>query len=1154
MLPRLERVHGEEPMTEKPWWRVETLALLAALAAAVMVLPVAGQAAQEAAKSEEGSKEKKEKKEEGLPLKPERTIEFSTEEGTWLSLDVAPDGETLVFELLGDLYTLPLAGGPSATLGTSEAKRITSGMAFDSQPRFSPDGQWIAFLSDRGGAENVWIIKADGTDPKKLSKDEQAEFASPAWSADGSYVIVSRTWDHWAFELWMYHVQGGSGVQITKAEPRPGAPNPELLSTMGVVASSDGRYLYYARRFGYRAQFPIWQVARRDLITGNEDTLTQSPGSAIRPLISPDGKTLIYGTRYETRTGLRVRDLATGEDRWLVYPVQRDDQESRSTRDLLPGYAFLPGGKDIVLSYDGKLKRVNLETRQAQEIPFTAQVSQELGPRLHFPFRIEEGPVRARIIQNPTASPDGKRLAFSALTHIYTMDLPGTAPRRVTSAEAREFQPVWSPDGQWLAYVTWSAEGGHLWKVRLPRAESRGTDTASAPVRLTRTAAFYSDPVWSPDGERIVLLRGSRPMRVESRTELIGQPGIPLDLVWLPAAPAAGEGSDANLISPARGLGKPHFTHEKDRIYVYGLGFYAEGGGQGLVSLRFDGTDRREHVKVVGKFFRFKKEPVAARDARLSPDGRWVLAHVQNQLYLAAVPQGGGPAPTVNVNQAAVPVKKLTEVGADYFAWADDGKTLTWAVGASFFRQPLAAVSFEGPEEEKKGAGEAKGTKEAEAAKKAEEKKEEKPPLYEEFEVLLERPRAKPSGTIVLRGARVITLRGDEVIENADLAVTDNRIAAVGRRGQVKLPAGARLFDVRGMTIVPGFIDTHAHWDEIRKGLLDTQNWSFLANLAYGVTAGLDVQTWTNDMFAYQDLVDSGEILGPRAYSTGPGIGPEYNFQSVEEAKGVLTKYKKHYRTHNVKSYVVGDRKQRQFVAMAAKELELMPTTEGALDLKLGLTHALDGFNGNEHALPIVPLFKDVVELFARAGIGYTPTLLLYYGGPSGEDFFYVTTEVHDDAKLNHFMPHNLVDEKTRRRSWYRHDEHVFPQIAASAAKIARAGGRIGVGSHGQIQGLGYHWEMWALASGGMTPLEVLRAATLHGAEIVGYDQDLGSLDPGKMADLVILAKNPLDDIHNTNTIRYVMKNGELFEGDTLNQVWPVEKPLPPLWWWTDKP
>ena len=1079
--------------------------------------------AQENGESKDEAKEKKEKKKEGLPLQPTRTIEFTTDEGTWLSLDVSPDGRTLVFELLGDLYTLPLEGG--------QATRITSGMAFDSQPRYSPDGQWLAFLSDRDGAENLWIAKADGTEPKKLSQDTRAAFASPAWTPEGDYVIVSRsTWGLRTFELWMYHVKGGSGIQITKAKPKSDTPRDERHNAIGAVASPDGRYLYYARKLGgfqYNLRFPLWQIARRDLITGDEDILTQALGSAIRPLISPDGSKLVYGTRYETQTGLRLRDLKTGEDRWLLFPVQRDDQESRFTRDLLPGYAFTPNGRELILTFGGKINRVNLTSGEASEIPFTAEVSQKLGPRLHFPFRLEEGPVRARILQTPTQSPDGRRLAFSALTHLYVMALPDGTPRRLTAGSAREFQPAWSPDGRWLAYVTWTSQGGHLWKVR--------TDGSGTPRQLTRTAAFYSDPVWSPDGSRLVALRGLAHERLVRPFDFGQVRGM--DLIWIPA-----EGGEANLIIPARGRGKPHFARANDRVYVY--------SNQGLLSLRLDGTDRREHIKVTGPGFFFAEKPVPANDIRISPDGRWVLAHVSNQLYLAAVPQAGGKAPTININKPAVPLKKLTTVGADYFAWADDGKTLTWAVGSTFFRQPFESVTFETPKKNDKEKEE--GGEESSESEKPE--KEEKPSPVEEIEVALEVPRAIPRGTLVLRGARVITMKGDEVIENADLVVTDNRIAAVGRRGRVRIPAGARTRDLRGMTIVPGFIDTHAHWFEIRRGLLDVQNWSFLANLAYGVTAGLDVQTATNDMFAYQDLVDAGEILGPRAYSTGPGIFSNNRFKSVKEAKGVISRYKKYYRTHNLKSYIVGNRKERQLVAQAAQELEMMPTTEGGLDLKLDLTHVLDGFNGNEHALPIVPLYRDVVELFARSGIGYTPTLLVAYGGPFAENYFYVTTEVHDDAKLNRFTPHNLLDTKTRRRSWFRPDEHVYPKLAAQAAKIIRAGGLVGIGSHGQLQGLGYHWEMWALASSGLTPLEVLRVATLHGAEIIGYDQDVGSIEPGKMADLVILEQNPLEDIHNTNTVRYVMKNGELFEGDTLNQLWPVEKPLEPLWWWDDGP
>jgi hypothetical protein len=307
-------------------------------------------------------------------------------------------------------------------------------------------------------------------------------------------------------------------------------------------------------------------------------------------------------------------------------------------------------------------------------------------------------------------------------------------------------------------------------------------------------------------------------------------------------------------------------------------------------------------------------------------------------------------------------------------------------------------------------------------------------------------------------------------------------------------------------------------------------------------------------MFAYQDLVDAGELVGPRAFSTGPGVFSDTDFQSAEEVDSVVARYKKYFRTNTLKSYMIGNRRQRQWMVAACRAHEMMPTTEGGIDLKLNLTHALDGFSGNEHSLPVVPLFADVVELFARTGISYTPTLLVAYGGPWGETYYFTTTDIHDDPKIRRFIPHNVLDQKVRRSAWFHKDEHVFPKIAASAAKILRAGGHVCIGSHGEMQGIGYHWELWSLASGGLSPLEALRAATIHGAEAIGYAQDLGTLEPGKLADLVVFRKDPLADIHNTREIRYVMKNGELFEGDTLDRVWPDRKPLPALWWWDAKP
>jgi len=319
------------------------------------------------------------------------------------------------------------------------------------------------------------------------------------------------------------------------------------------------------------------------------------------------------------------------------------------------------------------------------------------------------------------------------------------------------------------------------------------------------------------------------------------------------------------------------------------------------------------------------------------------------------------------------------------------------------------------------------------------------------------------------------------------------------------------------------------------------------------VTAGLDVQTSHKDYLAYRDFVDTGQSVGQRAFMTAEGVFGRNDFQSYEATLSYLRRYKDHYNTHNIKSYMVGNRKQRQWVILASKELELMPTTEGGGDQKMNITHAIDGMHGNEHTLPDSPIYRDVVELFARTRTAYTPTLIVQYNAQRMREYFFTRTDVHDNPKIRRFYPHNRLDELTQRRpGWQNDDEFQFRQAAAQAAKIQRAGGLVGIGAHAELQGLGYHWEMWAFEMGGMTPVEVLRAATIDGARIVGIDQDLGSIETGKLADMVILDANPLEDIRNTETIDRVVQNGRLYDGDTLDQIWPDTTPLAPFWWWSE--
>jgi len=1121
---------------------------------------------------------------------PQDTLTFTTNRGTWMNLDVHPDGRHIIFDLLGDLYLLPVEGG--------QAVRLTEGAAYDFQPRFSPDGNRILFTSDRGGAFAVWVADFDGSalsGYRNLNEGDSRTWGGANWAADGEWILarkrVTDTSSIGVAELWMLHRDGGSGIQLV-------APKAEVDS---FHASPDGRYVYFgsAGSFTYERNpyQQVWSISRYDRETGEQQTISQADGSSASPVLSPDGRTLAFVRRVGSRSTLWLHDVASGAERQLWDGLDRDQIEAFGTHHVYPNYDWLPDGSALIVWAAGGFVRVPVAGGAVSDVPFSAEVAIRYHQPLRFPHDPAPVMLHARLIRWPVISPDGGSMVFVALGHLYRMSLPDGTAERVTNLDELEFAPVFSPDGSQLLFTTWSdADGAALQEIAWRRGRPGGLRT------LYRAGTQLVNPAWSADGRQILFVAGSG-------ANLRGQDLGAEDRHDILVIDAAAKSEPRLVVSTAnRGpqlrITRPSFSADGSRIWY----FDDEGGGgergerkppaTALTSVKLDGTDKRIHMK-----FRY------AQEAIVSPDGTMVAFTELHNTYVAALPHVGAPV-EFDPTSASVAFRQLSRDGGEWLTWSADGRYLNWGFADRVKRQAVEAIELAGKADPQdagddgilvesiridgdgrysfgtmsgdlaqlqsalqaawrnaaavridvtvddtapysawagleRWAGEAKVAIKRLTADSEEEKAKATAP--DEFRITLDVPRAKPSGTVAFTGARIITMNGDEVIEDGTVVIRDNRIAAVGPRNTVDIPTDAMRFDVNGTTIMPGIVDVHAH---MGYGVLDVnpqKEWRYYANLAYGVTTTHDPSASTHIVFSQSEMIEAGVMVGPRVFSTGFIL-----YGATSQDMAVINSYAdalSHVRrlkslgAFSVKSYMQPKREQRQWLIRAAAQEHMLVVPEGGGDFPADMSMLFDGHSGIEHALSVGQIYDDVVRLFAATRAGYTPTLLVAYGGQQGENYFYQHDEVWKNAKLQSFFPPRQIDARSRRRSMSADDDYNHMLVAAGMRKIHDAGGLVNLGAHGQLQGLGAHWELWAMTSGGMPAHEALRAATMNGAEYLGMDKHLGSIEAGKLADLIVLDRNPLEDIHNSESVRMTVVNGVVYDADTMDEVWPVNKP-----------
>ncbi len=1005
-----------------------------------------------------------------------KNVKIDTQSGTWMNVDVSPDGKTVVFDLLGDIYTMPIQGG--------NPKKLTSDIGWQMQPTFSPDGRYIAYTSDEGGGDNIWLMNTDGTGAHAVTNETFRLLNSPAWSPDGNFIVARKHFTNTrslgAGEVWLYHKNGGNGVMLTaKANDEKDLGEPAY--------SHDGKFIYFSqddtpgKTFHYSkdSEQGIYKIKRFTVETGEIEELLGGAGGAIRPTPSPDGKYLAYIKRVDFQTSLFLYDLTSGEHTQLYADLDRDMQETWAIHGVYPAMSFTPNSKELVFWAQGSLKRLSLADQSVNDIPFHVKTEKQIQQTVRVKQNIDTPQVDVKMLRFVQVSPDGEQVIYSALGKLYLVSAQGGKPKRLTqSNDEFEFYPQFSRDGKKLVFVSWHDQRqGQIKVINLATGSTK--TVMSAPGK-------YLEPTFSPDGQHIVFRKGGAGDLLDKKWSL--NTGLYL---------VASEGGEAKLIS--RNGFNPHFGDRSDRVFAMDY-------GANPTLLAIDLATQQQRTLYSAKY---------GTEFKVSPDGDFVAFVDRFKIYVTPFAERGAVIDLAG-DDPQFPVKQLSVRAGENISWSGNSQQLYWNLGPELYHANLSEAFKVGQTKDFKVANGKNVSFKASAY--------------------------IPKDTVAFVGGQIITMEGEQVIRDGVVVVENNKIVAVGTRDNVKIPADALKIDISGKTIMPGLFDAHAHGSQGENQIIPQQNYINYASLALGVTSIHDPSNNTQEIFTASELQKTGAIVGPRIFSTGTilygayGAGYTSHVDSLADAKFHLERLQK-VGAFSVKSYNQPRRNQRQQVIQAARDLNMMVVPEGGSLLQHNLTMVVDGHTTLEHSLPAAKLYDDVKQLWQASETAYTPTLVVAYGGIWGENYWYDKTEVWKHPRLSAYVPMSVLGPRSMRRPKAPDHHYNHFHIAKSAKELNDLGVVTNIGAHGQRESLGAHWEIWMFAQGGMSPLQALKTATINPAKTFGLDHQLGSIKAGKLADLIVIDGDPLADIRQSDRVSLTMVNGRLFDAKTMNEL-----------------